>query len=268
MAKINWFPGHMAKATRQIGESMKNVDLVFEIRDARIPVSSVNDNLNQLIKRFNKPRVILLNKSDLAAPTAPPRGLIPTFLTDRRSVNGIEGARGWNTVIDVALSEVRKIQATRRSHFYFMIVGMPNVGKSTIINTLRSLAPQTNPKDDIVNGVMMIGTAPKSEAVAKVGKLPGVTLHISKFLIRSKPIVYMLDSPGIMVPNITDERTALRLALTGAIKDSVAGELRTATYLHRVFAERVRTHAGLVNARARMCADVCVESWIGPVAWR
>jgi ribosome biogenesis GTPase A len=197
---IQWFPGHMAKTRRLLTENLKLVDVVIELLDARIPSSSKNPEIDSIIG--SKPRIIVLNKSDLADPAVSAewsawykkRG-IPVIFAD--SIKG----KGLNVLKDSLKSAMReRFERDREKGRIFrtiktMVVGIPNVGKSTFINRIAG------------------------KAVAMTGDKPGVTR--GKQWIRLNPEIDMLDTPGILWPKFDDQETALNLAFTGAIKDDI-----------------------------------------------
>lgn len=195
-----WYPGHMTKARRMMQEDMKLIDLVIELIDARIPLSSRNPDIDELGK--NKQRLILLNKADLAdeqrteawADYFRKKGFYVVKL-DARAKNGMKTV---GTMIAEACRE--KIERDRKRGIKnrpvrAMIVGIPNVGKSTFINTYAG------------------------KACAKTGNRPGVTR--GKQWIRLNRDVELLDTPGILWPKFDDQMIGLRLAVTGAIRDEI-----------------------------------------------
>lgn len=197
---IQWFPGHMAKTRRLLAENLKLVDVVIELLDARIPASSKNPEIDSIVN--NKPRLIVLNKSDLADPVISKEWSdwyrkqgIPVIFAD--SIKG----KGLNVLKDSLKSAMReKFERDRQKGRIFrtiktMVVGIPNVGKSTFINKIAG------------------------KAVAMTGDKPGVTR--GKQWIRLNPEIDMLDTPGILWPKFDDQETALNLAFTGAIKDDI-----------------------------------------------
>ena len=197
---INWFPGHMRKTQREIKENLKLVEAVIEIRDARIPRSSANPDIEKLCG--NKPRLILLNKSDLTESRVT-REWMKELSKD--NVKAIEvnclKSKGLNQ-IKPALEELLKEKLERYKAkglvnvvIRVMVVGIPNVGKSTFINKMAK------------------------NNIAKTGDRPGVTK--SKQWIKTPLGIEMLDTPGVLWPKFEDERTALNLAFTGAIKDEI-----------------------------------------------
>ena len=197
---IQWYPGHMTKAKRMMQENMKLIDLVIELVDARVPVSSRNPDLDELGK--NKARLILLNKSDLAeermndvwAAYFKEKGYSVVKLNAKKG-GGIKSIQG---VIQEACKE--KIERDRKRGILnrpvrAMVVGIPNVGKSTFINALAG------------------------KACAKTGNKPGVTK--GKQWIRLNKNVELLDTPGILWPKFEDQTVGLRLAWIGSIKDEI-----------------------------------------------
>jgi ribosome biogenesis GTPase A len=197
---INWFPGHMAKTRRQIQESLKLVDAVIEIRDARIVKSSANPQIDEICK--DKPRVILLNKSDLAEDKVT-KEWIKKLTTDTiklLAVNSITG-EGLKS-IKPTLDELLKAKHDRQRNkglvnivTRVMVVGIPNVGKSSFINKLAK------------------------NNIAKTGDRPGVTK--SKQWIKTSLGIELMDTPGVLWPKFEDEAVGLNLAFTGAIKDEI-----------------------------------------------
>lgn len=200
MTSINWFPGHMVKTRRQITENLKLCDAVIEIRDARIVKSSANPAVDKILG--DKPRVILLNKADLAEDqvTRQWKRELANDTTAILEVNSLTG-HGLNK-IKPALEELLKEKIERMAgkglKQYFMrvmVVGIPNVGKSSFINRMAK------------------------NSVAKVGDRPGVTKN--KQWIKTGQGIELLDTPGILWPKFEDEEVGLNLAFTGAIKDEV-----------------------------------------------
>ena len=197
---INWFPGHMAKTRRQIGESLKLVDAVIEIRDARIVKSSANPQIDEICK--DKPRVILLNKSDLAEDKVT-KEWIKKLTTDTvrpLAVNSItgEGLKGIKPILDELLKQKHDRQRKKglvNIVTRVMVVGIPNVGKSSFINKLAK------------------------NNIAKTGDRPGVTK--SKQWIKTSLGIELMDTPGVLWPRFEDETVGLNLAFTGAIKDEI-----------------------------------------------
>ncbi|MCJ7687964.1 MAG: ribosome biogenesis GTPase YlqF [Clostridiaceae bacterium] len=197
---INWFPGHMAKTRRQIQESLKLVDAVIEMRDARIVNSSANPQIDEICK--DKPRVILLNKSDLAEDKVTKEWIkkLTTDTVKPLSVNSLtgEGLKSIKTTLDELLKEKQDRQRKKglvNIITRVMVVGIPNVGKSSFINKLAK------------------------NHIAKTGDKPGVTK--SKQWIKTSIGIELMDTPGVLWPKFEDQVVGLNLAFTGAIKDEV-----------------------------------------------
>ena len=196
---IQWFPGHMTKTKRQIQASLKLVDAVAEILDARIPLSSKNPDLQKLIQ--NKPKVVLLNKCDMANQTASrwidyyaSQG-ITAIAVDCKSGKGLNK---FAPAVNNVLSERRerlKAKGMVNPMLRIMIVGIPNVGKSSFINRV---AKQNR---------------------AKVEDRPGVTRGNQWYSIAKN--IEMLDTPGVLWPKFDDKIVGERLAFTGAVKDQI-----------------------------------------------
>lgn len=197
---FQWYPGHMTKAKRMMQENMKLIDLVIELVDARMPLSSRNPDIDELGK--NKARLVLLNKSDLAeekwndawAAYFKEKGFSVVKVNAKKG-GGIKSIQG---VIQEACKE--KIERDRKRGILnrpvrAMVVGIPNVGKSTFINSLAG------------------------KACAKTGNKPGVTK--GKQWIRLNKQVELLDTPGILWPKFEDQEVGLRLAFIGSIKDEI-----------------------------------------------
>lgn len=200
MQNIQWFPGHMTKTKRQIQASLKLVDAVAEILDARIPLSSKNPDLQKLIQ--NKPKVVLLNKCDMANQTATSRWIdyyasqgITAIAVDCKSGKGLNK---FAPAVNNVLSERRerlKAKGMINPMLRIMIVGIPNVGKSSFINRVAK------------------------ENRAKVEDRPGVTRGNQWYSIAKN--IEMLDTPGVLWPKFDDKIVGERLAFTGAVKDQI-----------------------------------------------
>lgn len=197
---INWYPGHMAKARREIGEAAKLVDVIIEIIDARIPIASRNPILNEIIG--DKPRVIVLNKSDLSD-DAQNKIWVESFKQKNQLAvltNGNTGS-GMKEVVDKALQLMKdkmdaQIQKGRvGASIKVMVVGIPNVGKSTLINKIAK------------------------KQTAETGNKPGVTKKNQWVRLSDK--IQLLDTPGVLWPKLDNEVYARHLAYIGTIKDEV-----------------------------------------------
>jgi len=197
---INWFPGHMAKTRREIKENLKMVDAVIEIRDARIPRSSANPEVDELCGE--KPRIILLNKADLAESKVTDMWVKHLTNSNIKVIpcNSITGAGLKN--IRPLLNELLAEKHERKSAKGIvnivdrvMVIGIPNVGKSSFINKMAK------------------------NAIAKTGDKPGVTR--SRQWIKTKLGIELMDTPGILWPKLESDETQFNLAFTGAIKDKI-----------------------------------------------
>ena len=200
MQTIQWFPGHMTKTKRQIQASLKLVDAVAEILDARIPLGSKNPDLQKLIQ--NKPKVVLLNKCDMANQNATSRWIdyyasqgVTAIAVDCKSGKGLNK---FAPAVNNGLAERRerlKAKGMVNPMLRIMIVGIPNVGKSSFINRV---AKQNR---------------------AKVEDRPGVTRGNQWYSIAKN--IEMLDTPGVLWPKFDDKIVGERLAFTGAVKDQI-----------------------------------------------
>ncbi len=197
---IQWFPGHMTKTKRRIQASLKLIDVVVEIIDARIPISSSNPDLAQIIE--NKPKLVLLNKCDKANKFATQKWV------NYYSEKGVKAlpvdcktGRGLNKFVPAIREiladkfEAQKAKGIKNPILRLMIVGIPNVGKSSFVNRV---SKQTR---------------------AKVEDRPGVTRGNQWYTISND--LEMLDTPGVLWPKFDDEKVGLHLAFTGAVKDQV-----------------------------------------------
>lgn len=200
MQNIQWFPGHMTKTKRQIQSSLKLVDAVAEIIDARIPVSSRNPDLDSIIQ--NKPRVVLMNKCDMADPSSTQKWInyfknngivaIPIDCKTGRGINKFVSS--VNEVLKEKI-EKQKAKGLLNPTVRVMIVGIPNVGKSTFINRI------------------------SKNRKAKAEDKPGVTRGNQWFTINKG--FEVLDTPGVLWPKFEDKIVGERLAFTGAVKDQI-----------------------------------------------
>ena len=205
--EINWYPGHMARAKRLLSDQLSRVDVVIELCDARLPLSSRNPDLKRLTEK--KERVLLLGKSDLADPTLTAvwlnqfkrQGLSCMALDMNRQ------AKAALTLIEKAARETVERSAQRgiKKTVRAMVVGVPNVGKSTLINRLHG------------------------GSIAKVGDMPGVTR--ANQWVKVSPYLELLDTPGLLWPRLDDPLAARRLAYIAAIRDEVVDTAQLAVQL-------------------------------------
>ena len=200
MATIQWFPGHMSKARRQVQENLKFVDFVTVLVDARLPLSSQNPMLTKIVGE--KPKLMILNKVDLADPVSTKewqdyfesQGIKTLAINSKEqsTVKKVTDAAKSLMAEKIARQKERGIQIeTLRT----MIIGIPNAGKSTLMNRLAG------------------------KKIAVVGNKPGVTK--GQQWLKTNKDLEILDTPGILWPKFEDEEVALKLALTGAIKDQL-----------------------------------------------
>lgn len=212
---INWYPGHMTKAVRQMKEDIKLIDLVIELLDARIPLSSRNPDIDDLGK--NKARLVLLNKSDLADETDnnkwiqyfKDKGIIALKINSKNK----QGIKEINNAVQIACKE--KIERDKKRGIInrpvrAMVVGIPNVGKSTFIN------------------------AYAGRAAAKTGNKPGVTK--GKQWIKLNKNVELLDTPGILWPKFDNQTIGMHLAFIGSINDNILDVTELAYQLVKLLA--------------------------------
>ena len=213
---INWYPGHMAKTKRQIQEDLKLIDVVVELLDSRIPLSSRNPEINAIVK--DKKRIIVLNKSDLADEKETIKWLeyfksqkIPTIITDANSGKGIKDV--IKKAEEIMEGELNKREEKGRigRKIRIMILGIPNVGKSSFINRLAN-------KNSL-----------------EVGNRPGVTRK--KQWIKISNSIELLDTPGVLWPKFESEEVALNLAYTGTIKDDILEKTEVAFHFLKYMLE-------------------------------
>ena len=205
--EINWYPGHMARAKRLLQEQLSRVDVVIELCDARLPRSSRNPDLKRMTDR--KQRILLLGKADLADPKVTEKWLA-VFRAQGMTCAALDmnrQARQALSLIDRAAREAVERAAQRgiRKTVRAMIVGVPNVGKSTLINRLHG------------------------GAIAKVGDMPGVTR--ANQWVKVSPYLELMDTPGLLWPRLDDPLAARRLAYIAAIRDEVLDTAQLAIQL-------------------------------------
>ena len=198
---IQWYPGHMAKAKREIEEKLKYVDIVFELVDSRVPISSRNPMINDILK--NKPRLILLTKSIMSDDYYNNKFVNEVNQNSNTKALLIDSISGLNinkivtycrTILKEKLDK-EQARGMKPRAIKAMVVGIPNVGKSTLVNKL-------------------VG-----KKTAIVGNKPGVTKSLQ--WIRINKDLDLLDTPGVLWPKFEDQKVGYHLALTGAIKDDI-----------------------------------------------
>ena len=207
---INWYPGHMAKTKREIKEKLDLIDIVFEVVDARIPDSSKNKEIDELIK--SKPRILIFTKYDLCDKSKTDAWInhykelgykvFALDLLNNPNLNGI-----YNEVRNIKqdLNQKRLAKGMKERRVRVLILGIPNVGKSTLINRL-------------------VG-----RKATNVGNKPGITKQLE--WIRINEELELLDTPGILWPKLDSEKVALNLAATTAIKEEILNEEEVAIYI-------------------------------------
>ena len=215
---INWYPGHMLKAKKELAEQLKRVDVVLEMRDARIPVSSINQDFEELLG--HKKRILIFNKTALAAQEITKnweesfrKQDIPFLFIDALKKSHLQ------KILPLSRNIMQEKWYTFRRRgilpptLKLLICGIPNVGKSSLINRL------------------------SGRKAAETGPAPGVTKH--QDWIKLGRDVELLDTPGILWPKIKDHETGLRLAITGAIKDSIVGTSQLSIYLIGILKQKL-----------------------------
>ena len=217
---INWYPGHMAKTKRQIIEDLKLIDIVVEILDARIPLASRNPDIEQYVQ--NKDRLIILNKYDLADETQNKQWIeyfkskgIETVLVNSNTGEGIHNA--IKKIEEIYEKNSQKYSGKGRigKSIRVMVIGIPNVGKSSFINRITK------------------------KNSAQVGNRPGVTRQ--KQWVRINGNIELLDTPGVLWPKFESEEVALNLAFTGTIKDDVIETIEVGFNLLKVLVNEYRS---------------------------
>jgi len=234
---IQWYPGHMTRTRRQIEADLKHVDLVVELIDARIPVSSRNPDIDRLTA--GRPRLIVLNRADQADPAMNRRWAEhfkaqghAVLETDARTGAGVgQFSRAVQGVLKEQIAKWREKGQVGRP-VRAMVVGVPNVGKSTFINRVAR------------------------KKSAKAGDRPGVTRGRQWVTVDSS--LELLDTPGILWPRFEDETTGLHLAFTGAVKDDIMDVETLGFHLIKLLAER---YPQALADRYGMEADASLEGW-------
>jgi len=213
---VNWYPGHMAKALREIKEKLRLVDIVFEIRDARVPLGSGNPALDDVLSQ--KSRLIILNKSNLSDPSLvkqwdawfQKRGQAHLFVNGMDPVAIKKAIVMARTIVEKKHKDSNPDKAKKeKKKFKVMVIGLPNTGKSTIINQLAG------------------------KNAAKTADHPGQTQQQQWIKIDSGKLqdLELLDTPGVMPPHISSQQTGVWLSMIHALPDDVLGEEATATFL-------------------------------------
>lgn len=230
---IQWFPGHMAKAQRQVTEKLKQIDVVIELLDARLPLSSRNPMIDEIVA--DKPRLILLNKADLADTEVTEQWVgyfrergIRTLPIDALSGKGVNRLPVICQELASDMLNRRKEKGMQARAVRVMILGIPNVGKSSLINRLAK------------------------RSVAQTGDRPAVTK--AQQWVKMGDSLELLDTPGILWPKFEDQMVGLRLATSGAIKDELLDftevSLYALAYLLHYYPERLKERYKLAELPA------------------
>ncbi|XP_068272755.1 mitochondrial ribosome-associated GTPase 1 isoform X2 [Nyctibius grandis] len=226
----SWFPGHMAKGLRQMRASLRRADCLIEVHDARIPLSGRNPMLREALGI--RPHVLVLNKMDLADPRRQPRVLEHlkqqgcshvVFADCQRDVN----VKKIVPLVAELVGNSPRYHRAESTDYNILVIGVPNVGKSSLINSLRRLHLK------------------KGKATA-VGGEPGITKAVlTRIQVCEQPLMYLVDTPGVLPPKLGDVETGMKLAVCGAIRDHLVGEDIMADYL--LYALNKRQQFGYVQ---------------------
>jgi ribosome biogenesis GTPase A len=219
---LHWHPGHMAKGTKQMQQKLKNVDCIIEVHDSRIPISGRNNNLHYSILKA-KPSILVLNKKDLvptddrpsivrALKNYPDMPAQPTYFTNCRDQRCTGIKKIIPTAIDIIQSSERYNRQGAKEHT-IMVIGVPNCGKSSLINVLRNRHLN-------------------KRGASRVGAVAGITRSVlTRIKICEDPAIYLLDTPGVLMPNVRDVEMGMKLALCSCLQDHLVGEENIADYL-------------------------------------
>lgn len=216
---LQWYPGHMNKGIKQMQQKLKLVDCIIEVHDARIPISGRNPNFRRTVSGL-KPHILVLNKVDLADTQYKDKvenklkqeGISKVIYTNCKDhmCKGVK--KIVPTVTDLILNSDRRNRSEERD-YCLMIIGVPNVGKSSLINALRNRHLH-------------------KKGAAHVGAVAGITRSVlNRIKIREEPPIYLIDTPGILTPNVVDVDSALRLSVCASLQDHIVGEVIIADYL-------------------------------------
>lgn len=217
---LQWFPGHMGKGMRQMQQQLKLIDCIIEVHDARIPFSGRNEDFKFTLSGM-KPHILLMNKKDLidqrlfghiAQQLREEQKLEHVFFTNCKD----QQCEGIRRVLPLASRLITESDRYNRQHdkdFTLMVIGVPNVGKSSVINVLRNRHL-------------------KKTGASAVGATAGITRSVlTRIKIQQEPKVFLIDTPGILTPSVKDSETGMKLALCGCTQDHLVGDELIADYL-------------------------------------
>lgn len=266
---LRWFPGHMGKGLKQMQHKLRSVDCIIEVHDARIPLSGRNGDFKYTLSGI-KPHILVLNKVDLID-SAMKKPIINKLKSDCNNIvfthcrnHQCEGIQSLFPLAQSLIHNSDRYNRTGEEDYNVMVIGIPNVGKSSVINALRNRFLK------------------KSKASA-VGAAPGITRSVlNKIKMCEKPLFYLFDTPGILTPNIPDIEIGLKLAACNTIQDHLVGERVIADYIlywlnkHEHFEYikhfkmekpsdnilEVLTHISKVQGRTLKVKDVSSNSWV------
>lgn len=216
--KVSWYPGHMYVAMNKLKDTMRDIDIFIEVRDARLPYSTLNYEVDDLIKKACKHKIVIFNKYDLC-----------NHQVTLKAIKNLKdvGMNGFavSAVNNINLAHIIKMtremippKHEKSIGSWMLIGGMPNVGKSTIINKLRQQAPKI-----------------RGKYITKTSKSPAETRIISGFKVSISPNAWLVDSPGMMLPSIQEGEMGLKLSLIGCISDKIVGKPILIDYMLHAF---------------------------------
>lgn len=219
--KISWYPGHMHRATRLITEKLKSVDIFLEVRDARVPLSSFNKYVDDIIKTGHKEKIVIFNKYDLCD-----KAKTDKVIEDLKSIGILSlavSAKERRYDFSKILKATRTVKKEKFSSvgLWMMIGGVPNVGKSNIINNLRVQSKKF-----------------EQNQVARSHSKVCLTTYTNGFKVSEDPLAYLIDTPGLLYPSIESPQAGLSLGLIGSVKDKIVGKDVLCEYLHYSIGEK------------------------------